>query len=276
MAKPPASAVLDCLDLAAASIRLKRERVSTPSIIEFAARAGFPDLDPWQRDYLLSDSRRVLLNVSRQSGKSSMSAIKATYRATYGPGRLILLLSPSLRQSGELFRKVLQVYRSTDKIEPPEAETKLQLELTNGSRILSLPGSEGTTRGFSAVDMLIVDEASRVEDELYRSVRPMLAVSGGSLLAPSTPFGKRGWWYEAWQDRIGGGWEWYEVPAEKCPRIPPAFLEEERQALGDLWYSQEYGCQFVDTTSSIFPYDAIEAAATSDVVPFAQRFAVAS
>ena len=54
----------------------------------------------------------------------------------------------------------------------------------------------------------------------------MLAVSGGRLLAMSTPFGTRGWWYEAW--RSNEDWERYEVPAERCPRISAAFLDENR------------------------------------------------
>ena len=35
----------------------------------------------------------------------------------------------------------------------------------------ALPGREGTIRSYSGVDLLILDEASRVPDDLYRSVR---------------------------------------------------------------------------------------------------------
>jgi hypothetical protein len=44
--------------------------------------------------------------------------------------------------------------------------------------------------------MLVIDEASRVDDTLYLAVRPLLAVSGGRLVALSTPFGKRGWFHD--------------------------------------------------------------------------------
>jgi hypothetical protein len=79
------------------------------------------------------------------------------------------------------------------------------LELGSGSRIVSLPGTEGTIRGYSAVSLLIGDEAARVSDALYYAVRPMLAVSQGRLLALSTPFGKRGWFCEEWTgaNRLG-------------------------------------------------------------------------
>lgn len=71
-------------------------------------------------------------------------------------------------------------------------------------RIISLPGSQDTVRGFSGVRLLIVDETARVANDLYPAVRPMLAVSSGRLLALSTPFGTRGWWYDAWHSTSHG------------------------------------------------------------------------
>ena len=100
-------------------------------------------------------------------------------------------------------------------------------------------------------------------DELYYSVRPMLAVSAGRLLALSTPFGTRGWWYEAWQ--AADGWERYEVPATSCPRIPAAFLEEERRNMGEWWFKQEYLCTFMDAQSSAFRREDIDRAFDSEV-----------
>jgi hypothetical protein len=46
----------------------------------------------------------------------------------------------------------------------------------------ALPGTQKSIRGFSGAALLIVDEAARVDDALYYAVKPMLAVSGGSLL----------------------------------------------------------------------------------------------
>src|SRR5215213_7938435 len=157
--------------------------------VAFAERLGIVP-DRWQEDLLRSPSSRVLLNCSRQSGKSTMAALIALHRAIYHPGSLILCLAPALRQSQELFAKVLDFYRNLARPAPPSAERKLSLELENGSRIVTLPGTEKTIRGFSGASLLVLDEASRVADELYFAVRPMLAVSGGSLMMLSTPYGK--------------------------------------------------------------------------------------
>jgi hypothetical protein len=234
--------------------------------VAFARAAGI-EPDPWQVRLLRSPQRQIMLNCSRQAGKSTTTALLALQTALYVPGSLVLLLAPALRQSQELFRKVKQHAAALDlPNEAIEEESALRIELAHGGRIVALPGKESTVRGFSAVSLLIVDEASRVLDDLYRAVRPMLAVSGGRVVLLSSPFGKRGFFYEEWAHG-GAQWERIEVPATECPRIPPAFLDEERRALGDWWYSQEYLCQFRDTTDQVFSTADIDAAVSSDIAP---------
>jgi len=222
--------------------------------------------DPWQVRVLRSTAPRMLLNVTRQGGKSSTVAALTLHTALFQPKSLSLILSPGERQSKETFRKCLDVYHELGRPIPADAENKLELELTNGSRIVALPGVEGTIRGYSGVRLLIVDEASRVDDTLYAAVRPMLAVSGGRLIALSTPWGKRGWWYEAWQNG-GTSWERYEVPASHCLRISAEFLQEEKETMGDLFYRSEYGCEFVETEDHVFGYDLVESCISDAVMP---------
>ncbi len=228
--------------------------------VEFAKSLGLSP-DPWQARLLRSTSSRVLLNCSRQSGKSTCSAIIALHRALYFPNSLVLCLAPALRQSQELFAKIASFYRDLGRPIPPQGERRLSLDLENGSRIITLPGSEKTVRGFSGVGLLIVDEAARVDDQLYYACRPMLAVSGGSLMMLSTPASKRGVFYTEWTS--GLGWERYEVRADDCPRITAAFLEEERKALPPPVYRAEYECSFEALDDQPFS-EAMIASAFSD------------
>jgi len=232
--------------------------------VAFACAAGV-EPDPWQAQVLVSTSRRILLNCSRQSGKSTVTAILALHTALYEPGSLILCVSRAERQSGELLRKITATYRALGRPVETEAESTLQLELENGSRIIALPGKEETLRSYSGVRLLCLDEAARIPDETYFSLRPMLAVSGGRLVALSSPFGRRGWWWEAW-DR-GGGWQRFEIPATECPRISASFLEEERAAIGQWWFSQEYLCKFLQPMDSVFNAEAVDRAFSSGVKP---------
>lgn len=221
--------------------------------------------DPWQEQVLRSNADRVLLLCSRQAGKSSVSAALALSAALLTPDSPVLLLSPSDRQSGELFRKVVDLYDSCGRPVPVEARTARRLEFANGSRVLSLPGTERTVRGFSEVALLVIDEAARVDDRLYYAVRPMLAVSKGRLVVLSTPYGKRGWFHDEWQG--AGEWERVRITAEECPRIPKAFLAEERKSLGDRWYRQEYLCDFVETVDAVFSFEDIQAARSDEIEP---------
>lgn len=218
--------------------------------VALARGVGF-EADPWQADVLRTDHPRVLLNCCRQSGKSSTCATKAVHVAVYEPRSLTLLLSPSQRQSGELFQKVLAVYKSLGRPVPSESENALSLTLENGSRVVSLPGTETTIRAYSAVRLLLVDEAARVPDETIAAVRPMLATSGGQLIALSTPYGARGWWHAAWEHG-GSTWQRVRIPADQCPRISAEFLAEERAALGEWFYRQEYMAEFLSAESAAF------------------------
>jgi hypothetical protein len=246
---------------------LSRRHDILPDRILFAAAVGLEELDRWQERLLRSDAPRILLNCSRQSGKSTMAGIVALHRALTAPGSLVLILAPAERQAKELFSKVAEAYRTLGHVVPAESYRKMGAEFVNGSRIEALPGTEKTIRGFSGVDLLLVDEASRVTDELYYAVRPMLAVSGGRLMMLSTPCGKRGVFFEEWDRGDSSAWERYEVPASQCPRIPEVFLEEERQALPAWIYRQEYECSFEETEDQVFSHELVSAAITDEVTP---------
>jgi hypothetical protein len=238
------------------------ERNADPA--EWARTALGFEADERQQEILRSNSARGLLNCTRQWGKSTVTAAKAIYQAYHFPGSLTLVVSPSARQSGEFLRKATTFVSKLGIRPKGDGDNEISLELPNRSRIVGLPGSEATVRGFSAVSLMLVDEASRVSDDLYMAIRPMLAVSGGSLWLMSTPFGKRGFFYEAWAN---GGPEWTRVKAAatECPRIGKSFLAEERATMGERWFRQEYLCEFEEAVSGMFARDLVERAITSDV-----------
>lgn len=207
--------------------------------------------DPWQRELLLSTEPQVLLNCSRQTGKSTTVAALALHTALFAPGSLTLILSPTQRQSFELFRKILDAYNAINRPIPCVNETMSGLQLANSSRIVALPGKEASVRSYSAVALLIIDEASRVPDDLYRSIRPMLAISRGRLVCLSTPFGQRGFFYDEWTS--AGPWKKVEVTWKDCPRISEGFIAEERRAMGELWVKQEYECSFTAMEGLVYP-----------------------
>ncbi|MGZ4846284.1 MAG: phage terminase large subunit [Halobacteriota archaeon] len=206
------------------------------------------DPDPWQRDLLTATDKRIILNCSRQSGKSTIAAILALFHVLTNPNALVLILSPTQRQSGLLFEKIIEFYEKCGR--PLYATHSVTvLKLKNRSRIISLPGSEGTVRGFSAPSLVLIDEAAQVPDDLYYAVVPMFAVSRGRLILLSTPNGKEGIFWRAWND---SGWKKVKVTAAECPRIAQEDLELERGMMGGARFAQEYCCEFVQPEASLF------------------------
>jgi hypothetical protein len=234
----------------------------------FAHAIGEPD--DWQVDLLQSSARQAILNCARQAGKSSAISVLAVDAMMQQRNALVLVTSGSMRQSKELLRTIIQVHATLDtgaRAVQPTSTVKLQL--SNGSRAIALPSSATTTRGFSKASVVVADEAAYQQDALYRAVRPMLAVSGGRIVLASTPFGKRGFFYEAWQS--DADWLKIAVPAEQNRRIDPAFLAAERRAMGDMWWSQEYNCIFLENLFAVFSYDSVMAALDDSIIPLSMR-----
>lgn len=235
--------------------------------VAFMKSLGY-EPDKWQSDFMKSDNKRVLLNCSRQSGKSTVTAVLALHEAIYNAGSLVLLLSASFRQSLELYAKVIEGYLKLGNRKDDNA-LATELKLANGSKIVSLPSSEKTIRGYSGVDLLVCDEASRIPDDLFHAVTPMLAVSGGRLIILSTPFGQRGIFHELWLN--SNDYEKYKVTAYECARISQEFLDSEKRVKPSRYFRQEYLCEFIQVDDAVFSYDDVMGLISSDVKPLFAR-----
>jgi len=222
--------------------------------------------DERQRMVLDSTAKRGILNCSRQWGKSTVVSAKAVHRAFTEPKCLVLVASPSERQTGEFMRKTEEFLEALKLAIRGDGYNSLSFLLPNGSRIVGLPGKEASVRGFSAVSLLLIDEASVVLDEMYKSLRPMLAVKDGDLWMMSTPRGTRGFFWDTW---VNGGPQWERImaPVTECPRIKSTFLEDERRVIGDAWFRQEYLCEFIDDRTGWFKRHVVEAALDDDLEP---------
>ena len=220
---------------------------------------SLPALDQWQEDAARDRSSGLLLLCGRQTGKSTLAALLAVWQASTWPDQLILLISPTQRQSSELFRKTMVLFDESS--HRPEAirRTQTEVELSNGGKIFSLPGANpDAVRGFSRPDLIIEDEAAFVNDKTFIATRPMLATNPyGRHVLLTTPYGRRGHFFTLWNDD-DPSWRRITIWASDCPRISRAFLEGERRVLSERAYQQEYECNFLEAATSVFPSDWIE------------------
>lgn len=215
---------------------------------------------PYQADAVDSYARNQVWLWGRQTGKSTSDAVLALHQAVLFSGSLVLLLSASLRQSSELFRKVVEMYHRLK--HPPKRldDSSSLMTLQNGSRIVCLPGSEGTVRGYSAPELVILDEAAQAPDALYHAVRPMLLTSRGKLVLSSSAFAKLGFFWDIWRDRRTlPEWDTHEVTVDRCPGVDHQKLEEDRRAMGAAVFAREYYNAFMALQGTLFSAEDIAA-----------------
>jgi len=230
-----------------------------PDAVQFARDSLGFNPDARQTELLLCSAKQGILNCSRQWGKSTVAAIKAVHRAYFHPKSLVIVASPTERQSAEFLLKARGFITALGMVPKGDGHNRSSLRLPNSSRIVGLPGKEANIRGFSAVNLLIIDEASRVDDELYKTLRPMLTVADGDLWMLSTPWGREGFFHENWEYG-GSAWARFRVPATECPRIPAQRLEMERAQMGDAWFRREYMCEFLAGETQMFDSELVLAA----------------
>jgi len=111
--------------------------------VEFAReRLGFePDLR--QTEVLASTAKRGILNRMRQWGKSRVAAVKALDRAFSAAGSLVIVASPTERQSAEFLRKASEFVLRLGVRPRGDGKNSTSLLLPNRSRIIGLPEKKG-------------------------------------------------------------------------------------------------------------------------------------
>jgi hypothetical protein len=216
--------------------------------------------DDWQARLARSAAAQITVLCCRRAGKSRTVAARVLVRCLTRPRFLALIFNPTQRQSMEFLDYVREMNMALGFPVPLVRESRTELAWANGSRAVSMPDSPKGSVGFTP-SLLVLDEGSRISDQLYMSVRPMLVLGQAEVIALSTPFGKRGWFHGVWSDpdRLAF-WEQYKVTAADCPRISRAAIEQDRAEMGDLWWRQEYLCEFVETANSVFSHDDVMAA----------------
>ena len=236
-------------------LRRRLETLKNDPVAWVRAVEGY-DPDPWQRQ-LLESTGRTLMLCSRQMGKSTAASWVAARGAIYTPGSLTLILSGDAeRQSRETYEKVYHLVGQCGVARERDRAGEMVLE--NGSRVVALPATEATTRGYSNPALVLFDEAALMSDAVYSALRPML-IRGGRAIAMSTPHGRRGWFYRLWTN---GDDRWLRITAKAADsrRISPRELEAARQDMGEHWFRQEFGLEFVEAVDSVFSADLIDKA----------------
>lgn len=272
-----------------------QELLYTISPYHYVRSLGFTPYK-WQRDILRSVHKRKSINGARQAGKSTIVSAKPCHIAKYYPESVSLIVAATEYQAWLDMEKIKN-FIARDRTYPEiKRDNDRLIMLGNGSWIMVVPATEKAARGPSAPSLILLDEASRIEDIVYKSgIIPMLTENPEcELINISTPNGKQGFFFKSFNNPK---WERYEVRApwevvETELRLIPAEPEEEYrrkcaekgikgydsprhknqaeqqfnlEEMGVLLYKQEYGPKFVEPEDQVFSYDDIERMMNSNI-----------
>jgi hypothetical protein len=220
--------------------------------------------DDWQREALLSTASTIALRVCRQAGKSCFLATRAVIEMRK-PSTTTLVLCPAERQAKEIARKVREYLLKTDL--RVERSTLTEIELSNGSRLVCVPATGATIRGYT-VTLLLVDEAAFIradgedgDSDAITAVLPMLTDDGVAIFA-STPAGRTGYFAELFSNKQPGIHR-IVVKGTDIPRLA-ARCARLKAVLSPTKYRQEVLVEMLGAGTSYFDLSMIEKAISYD------------
>lgn len=229
----------------------------------------------YQSGVLDCEEDRIAFVSGRQVGKSRTASWMALHHALTNEDATVLITAPTQRQSSELFKQVKkEMQQAEDDNHIPEdawgteRKTRTVIEFQNGSRILCLPtGDEGANiRGYTA-SMVIVDEAAFIDDEVfYQVLLPMLAVTDGTLALLSTPYGAKGFLYDAFSDDLEEDYFTKQVPSYQSPLVDEKFIANQQSQLSSMDFKQEILGKFVESADALFEAEVIEKCIDNDAI----------
>lgn len=225
--------------------------------------------DPWQRDALDSPTSRDALLAARQTGKGEVLTVRGLHRAAYFPGSVVGILSPSLRQSVRLLRRIRRSLWLTPHVTALN-HASTSLLLSNGSEVHAWPGSRPDLIRGDTLDLLLCDEAAWVSDDAFAAAMPMLTMTNGAAVLASTPGGPDGLLFRIFNpdaypyaddadlsDDDADDWHAVKVTAAECPRYTPRALATLARTLGDTRYRVELMCEWADADDAVFSSDEV-------------------
>lgn len=224
--------------------------------VQHPTRGNVPfALFDFQEKYIrhLQDNRFVLTLQPRQSGKTITTAAYLLWVACFTEDATILIASKSQSHALEIAARIRFAYEELPNWLKPGVKyyNRHNLEMVNGSRILSEATTEKTGRGLS-ITKLYLDEMGfvnpRIQEELWASLAPTLS-TGGSAIISSTPNGDTELFSQLWRGAKSGQNDFapFEVHWREHPERGDEYWNSMVSQLGLLRTRQEVGCEFLSS-----------------------------
>jgi hypothetical protein len=206
----------------------------------------------------LMNPRPLVCVTGRQVGKDFTIACFSLWESITRANSKTLVLSAAQRQSDLLNDRILAFVAGNDQLYASvEKSGREELRFKNNSAIYFLPAT-GLIRGYTEVSRVFFNEARDIPESAYDAVTPMLSRRNGQLAVFSTPLGRAGRLWELWNSPL---YEKVQVPSSANKYLDKAFLEAERDRMGNASYRCEYEGEFIASQANYFEPESIQKAA---------------
>jgi len=228
---------------------------------------------PHQQMFLQdAHTRTRVVCKSRKVGMTTTIAHEALWKAITNPARRILIISPGLRQSRIPMDKIHHITKLQNLAAKVAEKSRDTIQFTNASTITALPNNPDRVRGYDATDIYLDEAAHFLNDRpVMRALEPMLISRKGTLTLVSTPFGKRGLFWNRYQTaklRQDPDLKAYDFkPSTLNPLITQAELEREHEDYTETEFRQEYLGEFIEEVDTCFPLDLITPCVDNNLQP---------
>ena len=170
----------------------------------FRAAIGKEPFD-YQMDILLR-KKGVVINKSRQTGISTVLALKAVVKAALGNQKVLICSkdqAASIHILNDYCQDFLRPMIDEGIVPKPLTDSKALLQWPTGGEIRSFPARPEHVRGYPA-NYVIFDEAAHftaevgLDKKMLEAVAPAMSQVGGVLDMASTPNGTANEFYRVW------------------------------------------------------------------------------
>lgn len=218
----------------------------------------FSPLEPWQEDVYnqvhnaRGSGKIFVVKSRRQIGKSTLAAILLIEFAVKQKC-VSVVVEPTQNQSRRMYKQITDMLSTSGLIVSANSQL-LTIELWNGSEILFKSAEQrDALRGFSVSGLLVIDEASFIQENIFEILYPTCDANNAPMLIISTPLFCSGEFYNLYS-RGGDGrivsFNWSEYDTSKY--LSKEKLEYYRSTLSTLKFRSEYLGEFITEGSYVF------------------------
>lgn len=201
----------------------------------------------------MHNNRFTITLQPRQCGKTLTAAMYLLWYAMFNDDSTILIASKNQGHALEIAARIRFAYEELPSWikRGMKYYNRHNLELDNGSRIISEATTEKTGRGLS-ITKIYLDELAfinpRIQEEMWASLSPTLS-TGGSAIISSTPNGDTELFASLWRGAMSdqNGYKPFQVHWREHPERGDEYWDLMVAQLGLLKARQEVGCEFLSS-----------------------------